>query len=234
MIRSILADTVTDMQQYRNWLDNLSGIEADKQIIASYMSEGNYTDAQSLLNLLPGIYELEGQDLSDYNDYKSFMQMQMDWEQQGRNIIELDSTEVAVLVDYAENLAGDVKYMARGILTYAYNFHYCDCLANSDSSFMKSSKAFPSESFDMMFGSEVTVKPNPAGEWTSFNYKLPDNSSVGLVEITDVSGAVIERFTVTGKEGQKVWDTRKIKSGVYFYTLNVSGNNKSGKIVICK
>jgi hypothetical protein len=80
----------------------------------------------------------------------------------------------------------------------------------------------------------VTVKPNPAGEWTSFNYKLPVNSSEGLIEITDVSGAVIERITVTGTEGQKVWDTRKIKSGVYFYMLNVSGNSKSGKIVICK
>jgi len=234
MIRSILADTITDMQQYRNWLDNLGDIEADKQIIASYLSEGNYTDAQTLLNLMPSLYELDGQALMDYNDYKSLMLMQLNLEQQGRNICELDSTEVVVLVDYAENSAGEAKYMARGILNFAYGFNYCDCIVNSDSSFMKSSKIFPSKSFDMMFGSEVTVKPNPACEWTTFNYKLPDNSSEGIIEITDVSGAIIERLTITGKEEQKVWDTRKIKSGVYFYSLNVSGNNKTGKIVICK
>jgi hypothetical protein len=234
IIRSILTDTITDMQQYRNWLDNLGGIQADKQIIDSYLSEGYYTDAQTLLNLMPTLYELDGQALMDYNDYKSLMLMQVDLEQQGSNICELDSAEIAVLVDYAENSSGEAKYMARGILNFAYGFNYCDCIVNSDSSFMKSSKAFPSKSFDMMFGLEVTVKPNPAGEWTSFNYKLPYNSTEGIIEITDVSGALIERFTVTGKEGQKVWDTRNIKSGVYFYTINVSGNNKSGKIVICK
>jgi subtilisin family serine protease len=234
IIRSILADTITDMQQYRNWLDNLGGIEADKQIIASYLSEGNFADAQSLLNLLPSLYEFDEQALNDFNDYKSLVQLQMTLEQQGRNIFELDTAEVNLLKDYAENSAGEAKYMAQGILNFAYGFNYCDCIVNSDSSFMKSSKAFPSKSFDTMFGSEITVKPNPAGEWTTFNYKLPGNSSEGLIEITDVSGAEIERFTVTGTVGQKIWDTRKIKSGVYFYTLNVSGNNKSGEIVICK
>jgi len=155
-------------------------------------------------------------------------------EQQGENIFKLDSIEIAGLVNYADNSTGEAKYLARGILNFAYGFNYCDCIVNSDSSFMKSSKTFPSKSYDMMFGSEVTVKPNPAGEWTTFNYKLPNSSSEGIIEITDVSGAVIERFTVTREYGQKVWDTRKIKSGVYFYTLNISGNNKSGKIVICK
>jgi hypothetical protein len=232
MIRSILSDTITDIQQYRNWLDNLGSIEADKQIIASYLSEGNYSYVQSLLNLLPALYELEGKALSDFNDYKLLLQMQMNWEQQGRNIFELDSAEVAVLADYAENSTGEAKYMARGILTYAYGYHYCDCLANSDSTFMKSSKAFPYESFDIMFGSEVTVNPNPAGDWTTFNYQLPDHSSKGIIEISNVSGVVIERFTLTGRVGQKVWDTRKIESGVYLYTLKVNGISKSGKIVI--
>jgi hypothetical protein len=234
MIRSILADTVLDMQQYRNWLDNLGGLEADKQIIASFLTEGNYNDAQALLNLLPSFYALEGQALLDYNDYKSLMQMQLAWQQQEQNIFELDSAEVAVLADYAEYSAGEAKYLARGILTYAFGYHYCECLTDSDSSFMKSRKTIPSKSFDRMFGLEVTVKPNPAGDWTTFNYQLPDNSSVGIIEITDVSGAVIERFTATGTQGQKVWDTRQIKAGVYFYSLNVSGNNKSGKIVIYK
>jgi hypothetical protein len=41
MIRSIVNDTVFDADGYRNWLDNLGGINTDRQIIASYIQEGD-------------------------------------------------------------------------------------------------------------------------------------------------------------------------------------------------
>ncbi len=44
----------------------------------------------------------------------------------------------------------------------------------------------------------------------------------------------ITNFTLNAQQGQKVWDTRSIKPGVYFYTLNVLEFTKSGKIVISK
>ena len=48
------------------------------------------------------------------------------------------------------------------------------------------------------------------------------------------TGKVIENYTVEGQQGQKIWDTRRIKSGVYFYTFTANGISKSGKIVISK
>jgi hypothetical protein len=36
------------------------------------------------------------------------------------------------------------------------------------------------------------------------------------------------------KQGQKIWDSRQVNPGVYFYNFNVSGVRKSGKIVISK
>ena len=81
---------------------------------------------------------------------------------------------------------------------------------------------------------DIQIWPNPAKEWTSFNYSLPDNVTKGIIKISDISGKFVTTFHISGKQGKKVWDTRKIKSGVYFYTLNASGFNKSGKIVISK
>jgi len=49
-----------------------------------------------------------------------------------------------------------------------------------------------------------------------------------------VNGRIIETFVVSGTQGQMVWDTRKINNGVYFYTFEVNGLSKSGKIVIGK
>ena len=76
--------------------------------------------------------------------------------------------------------------------------------------------------------------PNPAKDWTAFEYTLPGSTTDGIIKITDVTGNIVQTFTITGQQGTKIWDTRKVKSGVYFYTLNVSGFNKSGKIVISK
>jgi len=90
------------------------------------------------------------------------------------------------------------------------------------------------EDFTRVYGIEITVKPNPARGWVTFNYTLPDSESEGVIKISNISGKLVTTITITGKQGQKVWDTRKIKSGVYFYTLNISGFNKSGKIIIIK
>ena len=123
---------------------------------------------------------------------------------------------------------------AKGILEFAYGYHYCDCLDVSDNSGYKSSGNINYDAFNKVFGPDVEVKPNPAKEWTSFNYTLPGNETEGVIKISDVTGKVIEIFTVEGQQGQKIWDTRRIKSGVYFYTFTVNGISQSGKVVISK
>jgi hypothetical protein len=47
-----------------------------------------------------------------------------------------------------------------------------------------------------------------------------------------VKGRIIEIFIVPGAQGQMLWDTRKINNGVYFYTFEVNGLSKSGKIIV--
>jgi hypothetical protein len=63
---------------------------------------------------------------------------------------------------------------------------------------------------------------------------LPYDKSDGTIRIVDTKGTFITSFEVTGMQGQKVWDTRKLNSGVYFYTLSVGEFTRSGKIVISK
>ena len=134
----------------------------------------------------------------------------------------------------ADNSIGNAGTQAKGILEFAYGYHYCNCLDVSDNSGYKSSGAFNPNSFEKMFGPDIEVKPNPANEWTSFNFTLPDVETEGIIKISDVTGKIIETFVVTGTQGQKIWDTRKIKPGVYLYTFTVNGISKSGKIVVSK
>jgi hypothetical protein len=201
--------------------------------MCTYLTEKNYTAKQAMLNLIPATRNLEGNALAEYNDYKNMMLMQVAWQQQNRSIFDLDSLEVDILIDFAENADGKAVLMAKGILEYAYGYHYCNCIGVDNSGY-KSSNALKPGAFEKMFGVEITVKPNPAKDWAVFNYSLPDSDAEGEIRISDVSGKQIASLTITGKQGQKIWDTREIKSGVYFYTLNFSGFNKSGKIVVSK
>lgn len=232
IIRSILNDTIFNLDDYRNWLDNLGGLGADKQIIASYLSENDTTNALTLLNLLPSLYELEGEELDDYNDYKTLVEMQISWMTEGKMVDELDSLDIATLETFAIDGRSSAGNIARNILTYGYNYHFCDCMHANDSSFYKSENDSFVNALNEAYGPKISAEPNPAHAWVAFNYELTDRSSEGLIRITDITGKMIQQFPVSGKIGQKVWDTRSVKPGLYNYVLTVSGLSKSGKLVI--
>ena len=231
IIRSNLNDTITDFTELRNWLNNVGGIRTDEQIIASYIQQGNYTDALSLANRLPELYDMEDEDLTEHNYYMNILNLHFNLQQQDRNILELDSTEVAGLIPIAENSNGTAGVQARSILEYGYGYHFYICPNLNGTAAYKSS-SINIEKSAKANGIKFTVRPNPAREWTIFDYQLPDDISKGVIKIIDVYGKLIETIAISGNQGQRIWDTRNIKQGVYFYTLNVSGFNKSGKIVI--
>ncbi|MBW6458977.1 MAG: T9SS type A sorting domain-containing protein [Bacteroidales bacterium] len=233
IIRSLLNDTISDNDELRNWLDNIGGKRADEQIIASYLSEGNFTNAFALANMMPALYNYSGNELAEHSYYMDMLNLQINLEQQQRTIFGLDSLEVANLVNIAENSQGTAGIQAKGILEYAYGYHFCNCI-EADESSLKSGKPFNPASLEKLSGIEITVVPNPAKAWAAFNYTLPGNATGGVIVISDASGREVASMPVSGKQGQQIWDTRAVQSGVYFYTLNAGGFSKHGKIVISK
>jgi hypothetical protein len=232
IIRSILFDTVFIMTDYRNWLDNMDNMIADRQIIASYLSENDTTNAIALLNLLPSLYNLEGESLSDYNTYKALVELQIQWLAESETISELDSIDIILLGSLAEDSTSIAGNMARNILSYAYDQHYCNCLQIPDSSYLKNKyvpTVTPRLESELI---NISAKPNPARAYVAFDYELVNRNSSGLIFISDVNGRTISQIQVNGKVGQKVWNTTGLKAGEYFYTLTSDGLRKSGKVVI--
>ena len=231
IIHSIISDTIIDQEDYRNWLDNMSCLSADKQIIASYLSENDTTSAIQLLNMLHSIYDLEGDELDNYNNYKDLLLIQLTWKNQGKTVFDLDSNDIAILENYAYNTSGSASYSSRNILTAAYNYNFCDCLRSNDTTSYKSVNVVGTP-IDLNIGIDIVANPNPAKTWTAFDYKLFFDESSGLITVSDINGKEIDRFNISGKQGQQVWDTRNVKPGVYIYTISSSGSTKSGKLVI--
>lgn len=222
-----------DHADLRNWLDNIGGIRADEMIIQSFIAEGNYTDAISLMSLLPSLYNLEGNTLASYQDYSAMINLLKSVDDDSRNISEFTESEKSVVIDIAENGYGNGKDMARSILNFAYGHTYCDCPQPLNTAGTKSATVNKAD-YQKAFGAKVNVEPNPVGEWAVFNYELPGDAAEGIIKITDVSGRVIDEIIVYGPVGQQVWDTRDIKNGSYLYTITVNGINTVGKIIVNK
>jgi len=232
LIREILYDSVFDSYNYRNWLGNLNSIITDRQIISSYLSDNDTSSAIELLSLLPSLYGLEGESLADYNDYNTLVEMQISWMAQGKTLEDLDSLEVAELEEIASVSMTYAGYLARNILDYANIHHYCNCIASSDSTILKNfhHSSFVPESEKQLV--KIYAEPNPAHTYVTFNYELLGEKSTGIVVISDLTGTMIHRFSVSGKIGQEVWNTSRINAGVYYYRLISSGLSKSGKFII--
>jgi len=233
MIRSYLNDTITDYVQLRNWLDNLGGIEADRQIVASYAQEGDYNSALSLANAMPQLYSLQGVELTEHNQYLQLLALQQTLQIENRSITMLTETEIANLAAIAEINKSSAGATAKGILETFYNKHFCDCPEVAGSTSFKNSKVDPAV-LGKIYGLDISAKPNPATDWVAFDYKLPESESTATLTLTDITGKTIESFNLNGQQGQKVWDTRDIKPGTYIYTLKVASYNKTGKIAIVK
>lgn len=233
IIRSILNDTVVDYNQLRNWLDNMGGVRADEQIIASFTHEENYIDALALAAMMPELYGYNEQEMVEHNYYTEMLNLHAILAQEGRKILELNTVEINALVNIAENSKGKAGLQAQGILEYAYGYEFCNCI-NTDTTVLKSSAGINSDTYQKLLGLTVDVKPNPASEWATFNYNLPNDNAEGTIEINDVTGKLIEVLQISGNKGQKLWNTRKVKPGLYMYTLSVNGISKTGKLVISK
>jgi hypothetical protein len=229
LIRSNLNDDVIDLQYLRNWYDNLNNLNADYEIVATYLAEKDYTSAQTMLELIPTVRELSGNDLLDYEAYSSLILLQMQWEQQILDIKQIDDATVTMLEGIAGNERGRAAMLAQSILEYAKDYHFCHCLAETNETLLKNGQIIstPTEN-----GLTIYATPNPANDWVAFNYTLPVNSTDGILKITDMSGKLVEQFTVSNPQGQKVWDTRQVNKGLYLYTLQAGNASKQGKLVI--
>lgn len=232
LIRSNLNDTAINKVELRNWLDNLGGISSDYQIISSYMSEGNYTDALSLANMLPGLYELTGEELTEHDYYLEMIALYKDLYNSNRKVYQMTEAEKTDVQYIAANSDGIAGNMAKAIMEGAFALYDINCIEVDGTAGYKNANNVISLNTMQLEGMSISVKPNPASVYATFDYTLPMDCKKGLISITSGTGKTIQVFELNTTEGQIDWDIREVSSGVYYYRLESSGLIKTGKIVV--
>jgi hypothetical protein len=81
--------------------------------------------------------------------------------------------------------------------------------------------------------SALITYPNPANNYVCFERKGKTNSHRIEINIFSASGIPVKELTLNPGETLKVWDTRSIPAGVYFYlSIRQDGAVEYGKVVV--
>ena len=241
IIRGILNDTVLNITELRGWLGNLDDIHADRDVIATYVDEGDFTDALSLAGMLPSLYDLSGNDLTEHGDYVELLELYSDLYDDGRNTMQLDSAERARVERIAVQGSGYPQSMAQAILhgtdwgNYSENPFDCPTLTFDNGGDRGGRDcAFTQEDLGRALGMSVSVNPNPATTWTAVDFTLPGDAVKAIITITNTLGVTVSSSELSGHQGQKVLDLRHLPNGVYVYSVRCGEYVRTGKLVISK
>lgn len=231
MIRCYMNESPVNYELIRDWLDNLGGLNADRQIISTYVVENNFTTAINLANLLPSLYEFSEEEFSNHNDYIFILTLQQNLYNEGRHLEELTSNEISMINSISldnNDLAGA---QASGIMEAYYGTYYGNCPDPTDI-LLNKSVLIDQAQLAKAYGIELIVNPNPANQWAAFDYKMPTNESSGEIVIFDSKSNQINKMIVNGAQGQVTLDTHSFKSGAYFYQFKTGLVILSGKIIV--
>lgn len=235
IIRSILNDSIVNYTALRGWLGNLEDINADHAIIATYMEEGDSISAFTLAGLLPQLYELDGDELTDHFNYVQLLTLYQNLKQSERSVFEMTETEMMLVEDIANNGYGVSKSMAEAILDVLGEYSYTDCPVLSTT--IGSRGTYPSQEGQIRgkdMELKVNLSPNPAANWISVEYKLPDGCSEASFVITNALGIKKASICLEGDQGCKVVDLTNMASGIYSCILRCGSFVKTERLVITK
>ncbi|MFM2269012.1 MAG: Secretion system C-terminal sorting domain [Bacteroidota bacterium] len=82
----------------------------------------------------------------------------------------------------------------------------------------------------------LNAYPNPAREYVTIEYRLPEYAKNATIVIRDVANKEIQRMRLSATQGQFLWDTRAVGQGFYLFSIQDAAqvNLHTGKISIIK
>lgn len=237
IVRSNLNDTVADLTELRTWLGNMGDIASDRMIVASYLQEGDSANAFALAGMLPELYGLQGDALSDHEDYMRLITLHQTLGREHRTSFELTEVELMMVDSIATLGIGTSKAMAEAILMERsgefVSSQSCPTMPDNEGGNREKGSATDTSMNEAM-GFTIEISPNPATTWTTVEFALPSNKSRAAITITNAFGVTMMSTELNGKQGQKVLDLRGLADGVYVYTVSCEEYMHSGKLIVTK
>ncbi len=231
-VREILMDSISNINDVRQWLYKANTPSADRAICATYLSQGDYETAINKAVAMINDYQMQGDALIEQTEYIGILRLQQKVESDGRVMQQLNNDELNQIERLYDNGTGIARSIAKAILEMNGYMFECDCenelVTRGGKSPKEDATSETAEAEEYFF----TVSPVPAKDYIIINYNLPtDHASL---TITNSLGVAVKTITIEGRQGKKVVSLSEMIPGVYSCTVKSEGFMRTEKIVLTK
>lgn len=225
VINDMLRDsTGTHPDTLTNWLDEMRHKEGRYTLISEYLSRKDFTNAREAMDSLQSQLKLGSAGTKELNKMRQFTSFLENINGQGKNIAQLDSTQIDWLVNIANDPeSGTAGARAKNILCFFYR------ICSPPPSVPKSNKISPRKpkpSVEELIKAQnkVSFAPNPADQYIQLEYELLYSKENTEMRVYDQLGRVVKTYTIgVNNRGVEILDTRKMVAGLYIVEIVQEG-----------
>lgn len=225
-----------DNNLLRNFHSQRDNLGDRYSIVDSYIAEAKFDSSVIVLDQILVDFDLDDVTMYEYDNYYLYHDLLQSLNDNDRSIFDLDTTEIALLDQIANDHTGTSGIKSRNILCFAFGL--CEEYPGnpSDTSQNKSTQILmPPQQIINEAYTTLMVTPNPATIFAEFSWEILNLENEALLEIVDMDGKVVATYSINEPQGKWAWNTRNTIPGVYIYSLRGSGSIlKSGKITVLK
>lgn len=211
---SVLDSTVNYTDSIINFLANETDVHSRKQLIATYYTIGDYSNASQYLTALP-------QTTDELIQFKAYYDLLIAVAEDERNIYQLNSEEISALQEIAATQTS-AALAAQGILTLINGevFDYVIERLEDDDLFTSNHASNALQKNESIQHNHFDVFPNPANNSFVVKYEIDkDTQDERTIQLTDITGKIVFSKTIAKINGNIEISTASYSNGLYFIQL---------------
>ncbi len=227
LVRYYLTDSIASANpdSIINFLESISDLDGKYLLASEYIASGDTSKMNNTLRSISNTFTLDKTQQVQYQDYKTYFSFLKSLLAQGKDILQIDSSQIIQLRTLSATLSEPVASYIRNILISNNQINYFEPIIIPDNS-----KSAP-ETNKIKTGHfsktcSLKVYPNPAkgyliAEYNTRNLSLGNNEI--LLTITSSDGKIVETILLSKPQDQKLIETSDYKPGFYLCSLK-TGN----------
>jgi subtilisin family serine protease len=213
-----LDDQVDEPDSVIYYLSQINTLESNIARAAAYSDRNQFSAATTLLDSMIVHFKLDQAQVDELQALKTLYGLIETAESQGRNIAQLDSSEIASLTALADN---DDAGLAQNKAENALCFHYDICpVPVGTPKNVATLKPKPTKEELVEKLNTSAAYPNPATDFVTIEFEVLFARENTRLSVFDPLGREVESRILGSKyQGQELFDTRNWRNGLYIYSI---------------
>lgn len=229
LLHKYMADSTDHTDSIYSLLDARKSISSKYRAMEVAVANNDFTKVNSYISQLENI-EIPDSDFTEHNNFLNYIQFREALENNNKNILQLNETELINLRGMAEATNGRSAQLAQNILCFGYG----ECGSNLESEARSQSRRVynMNKKFeDITLNSSVNISPNPVKSILTINIDNISNESQKSLKISNLQGQAVFQQTFYGNSNQ--FNLSELENGVYLYEVISNGESLAkDKIII--